>query len=234
MNYKKNLTLGILALTLMAAYPLLASPCPEGTSSSFAYMYRDSNRCEGIRPHEISSQQFNLIAFSMGILSSYPKSLKIRIPKTQNKTPDLTMQSFVKNYLLDNLTLKENASGFSFELNPETVLEKAHIPPQSLRATASILHNSRNVYYPVIFGQGTKYYDLVVFSATERTFSTVEIRREGKVFPSNLKPSKFPKSGEISWRWEYGNAPAGTYELYLKDEQGEERSFYLKHDPKWL
>ncbi|MEY3827841.1 MAG: hypothetical protein RLZZ148_2662 [Cyanobacteriota bacterium] len=233
MNYKKNLTLGILALTLMAAYPLLASPCPTGNPSSLAYIYRDRNRCEGIKPREIS-QKFDLIAFSMGSLSSYPKLLKIRIPKTQNKTPDLTIQSFVRNYLLDNLTLKENASSFSFELNPKTVLEKANIPPQSLRATASTLHNSRNVYYPVIFGQGTKYYDLVVFSATERTFSTVEIRRQDKVIPSNLKPSKIPKSGEIFWRWEYGNAPAGTYELYLKDEQGEERSFYLEHDPKWL
>jgi hypothetical protein len=140
---------------------------------------------------------YDLIAFSTGGLTDYSQPVKIRVPKLP-VTPNITVQSYVRNYLLDNLSLDSTPSHYNFNLNPQVVLKKANIPPNSLRAIATVRKDSQDIYYPVIFNQAGKYYDLTLYSSTRRAFPQVEIRRQGKVFSSNLKPRKIPDDGEIS------------------------------------
>ncbi|MGK7932887.1 MAG: hypothetical protein AB4041_15865 [Microcystaceae cyanobacterium] len=224
-----------LTLSLLNYASLNAQTCPKGNPSSVAYQRRDDNRCEGTNPRPISTT-FSLISYSIGQPKDYPEMLNIRIPKTSNDSPNVIIQSYVKNYRLDQLKLDTNNSNtyFTFDLKTKPVLEKAKIPLKSLLATATLNRNSREVYYPVILGKPINSYNIVIFSSQQRSFPIVELRRNGQTVSSNLTPKRIPKEGQIKFTWESGNASQGRYELYLKDNNGRERSFYLEHNPNWL
>lgn len=223
----------ILICLFLSIYPLNAETCPTKANNFYAYQRRDNNRCEGIKTREISSK-FDLIAYSTGQINNYPEILKIRIPKTSNQEPKITILSYVQNYLLDQLKLSQDQQYFLFNLKTKPILQKTNIPPKTLRATATLRENSRNVFYPVILNQATKTYNIVLYSSAKRSFPVVELRYQGNPFPSNLKPIKTPQDREIKLQWNYQNAPKGLYELYLKDNNDQERSFYLQHNPQWF
>lgn len=222
----------LLSLLLFSLNPLAAQACSEGHPRSLAYIRRDNNRCEGLlNSRNISTRTFSLISFSTSNLNSYPNTLKIEVPGTGNRQPNIAVQSFYRNYRLDELKSESGSSGFSFPLNTN-VLKKSDIPIRILRATAYITRNSASVYFPVIFGQPSGRYEFVLYSPQRTTFPTIEIRRQGQVLFRNSRQT--PQRGEIPFTWEYGKAPAGTYELYIVDGEGEDRTFRFQHDSSWL
>ena len=228
MNTKILLTsLLILGFSPLAAY----ASCPEGNPRSLAYIRRDNNRCEGLQPRNAATRTFSLISFSTSNLSSYPDTLNIRVPGKGNTRPTIAVQSFYRNYRLDSLDTSSSSSGFTFNLNTN-VLRKADISPKRLLATASIIRDSGAVYFPVILGKASGRYEFVIYSPQRTIFPTLEIRRNGKVVFSN--PRNNPKQGQIRFAWEYGNAPAGSYELYIVDGQGQRRTFRFEHNPNWF
>ncbi|NER26919.1 MAG: hypothetical protein F6J89_04625 [Symploca sp. SIO1C4] len=231
MNFKILLTsLLILSFSPLAAQGLCP---PQGNPRSFAYMRRDNNRCEGIKERDITSiDALSLISFSTNNLTnSYPNNLNIRVPGTGNTRPNIKIQSFPTSYRLDQLESSPRESEFTFLLDTN-ILKKVPIPIGTLRATANITRNSSPVYFPVILGQPSGRYEFVVYSPQSNTFPTFEIRRNEQVIWS--EPLKIPRSGHISFSWEYGNATAGTYELYIVDGNGKPRTFRFEHNPDWL
>jgi flagellar basal-body rod modification protein FlgD len=230
MNFKLLLT----TLLLFSLSPLVAQACPPlNNPKSLAYARRDNNRCEGLQDRDASST-FELISFATGSISSnasFPNTLTIRVPSTGNLSPTIEVQSFIRNYRLDNLEAPSKSSGISFPLDT-SVLKKANIPLESLRATAYITRDSGFVYFPVILEQPSDHYQFVVYSPQRTTFPTIEIRRNGKtILP--LPSLKTPRSGQIFLTWNR-KAPAGTYELYLVDGEGQPRTFRFEHNPSWL
>ena len=229
-------TLTILSLNSPNAYP-----CPLTANNPLAYVRRDNNRCEGLLPRNISSS-LNLTSFTTHTLSStYPNILVLRIPGTSNNRPQVKVQSLVKNYLLDELTrFIPRPTGFQFNLPTDLVLDKADVPPNSLRATAYITSNSQPIYYPVIIGQPSGKYEFVIYAPQRTTFPTLEIRRNGQTIFS--KPYNSPRRGEVRWSWDYRNAQAGRYELYIVAQQQQygapperiERRILFEHNPTWL
>ena len=218
------------SLLILSLSPLAAQACPQGNPQSLAYIRRDDNRCEGLQDRNASGA-FSLISFSTGNLSSYPNTLNIRVPVTGNTSPEITLQSFERNYRLDEIKARSNSSGFTFDLNTK-ILQKAQVPAQSLRALASITRDSGLVYVPVILGQPSGKYEFVVYSPERTTFPTFEIRRNNQVVARS--PRNNPQQGQIRFAWEYGSTPAGLYELYIVDGQGQRKSFRFEHNPKQL
>lgn len=218
------------SLLLLSLSPLAAQACPKGNPQSLAYIRRDDNRCEGLQDRNASSA-FALISFSTGNLNSYPNTLNIRVPVTGNTSPEITLQSFEKNYRLDQINARSNSSGFTFDLSTK-VLQKAQVPAQSLRGLAFITRDSGAVYFPVILGQPSGRYEFVVYSPQRTTFPTFEIRHNSKVVTRS--PRNNPQQGQIRFAWEYGSAPAGVYELYIVNGQKQSRSFRFEHNPKRL
>lgn len=219
---------------LLALNPAEAQDCPPpGDRLSLAYMSRDNNRCEGIKPRDVSTSAPSLISFSTSSLNNtYPNTLSIRVPGTGNNSPTITIQSFEKNYRLDNLQTLASKSGFTFLLDTKVVLQKAGISLRSLYATAFITRNSSDIYFPVILGQPSSKYKFVVNSPQRTTFPILEIRRSGKVIFSN--PRNISQRGHIRFAWEYGKAPAGTYEILMVNGQEQRRTFTFEHNPKWF
>ncbi|NET07866.1 MAG: hypothetical protein F6K09_23545 [Merismopedia sp. SIO2A8] len=226
-----KLRITLISLLLLSLSPLAAQACPEGHNRSLAYIRRDNNRCEGLLDSRDATSTIYLIAFSTSNLNSYPETLKIEVPGTGNRQPNIEVQSFYRNYRLDQLDSKYSSSGFLFPLNTN-VLKKSGIPIRLLRATAYINRNSTPFYFPVILGQPSDRYEFVLYSPQRNTFPTFEIRSQGKVLSSN--PRQTPRRGQIRFAWKYGDAPAGTYELYIVDGEGKERTFRFQHDPSWL
>ena len=220
------ISLLILSLSPLAAY----ASCPEGNPRSLAYIRRDNNRCEGLQERN-ATRTFSLISFSTSNLSSYPDTLSIRVPGKGNTRPTIEVQSFYRNYRLDSLDTSSSSSGFTFNLKMD-VLKRAAVPVRSLRATAYIIRDSGAVYFPVILGKASGRYEFVVYSPRRTTFPTLEIRHNGKVVFSN--PRNNPQSSQIRFAWEYGNAPAGSYELHIVDGEGQRRTFRFEHNPKWF
>lgn len=224
----KVLALGLLLLGLS---PLAAQACPIGNPNSLAYIRRDENRCEGLRDRNISSG-FELISFATTNLGdAYPSSLMIRVPGTGNTRPAIVVQSFEKNYRLDNLNSAQSNGSYAFALNT-TVLERAKIPTRSLRATAYITRNSSPVYFPVVLGGSSGSYEFVIFSPERTTFPTFEIRHNGQAVYKN--PRTTPQEGFVRLSWSYGNSPTGSYELYIVDGEGQRRSFRFEHNADWF
>lgn len=219
------------SLLLLSLTPPAAQACPPGHPNSLAYILRDNNRCEGLRDRRYASSTFSLISFFTGNLNNYPDILTLRVPSISNVSPTIEVQSFFRNYRLDSLVLRPGSKGFTFLLNT-TVLKRANVPIGSLRATAYITRNSELIYFPVILGQPSGRYEFVVYSPERTTFPTFEIRRNNRAVFRN--PRRFPHQGQIHLFWEYGNAPAGTYELYMIDGKGQRRSFRFEHNPNWL
>lgn len=218
------------SLLILSLSPLAAQACPQGNPESLAYIRRDGNRCEGLGDRSATGT-FSLISFSTGNLSSYPNTLNIRVPVTGNTSPEITLQSFERNYRLDEIKARSNSSGFTFDLSTK-VLQKAQVPAQSLRALAFITRDSVPVYFPVILGQPSGRYEFVVHSPQRTTFPTFEIRHNSKVVVR--RPRNNPQQGQIRFAWKYGNAPAGLYELYIVDGQKQSRTFRFEHNPKRL
>ncbi|NEP00843.1 MAG: hypothetical protein F6K58_19695 [Symploca sp. SIO2E9] len=226
-----KLRIPLISLLLLSLNPLVAQACSEGHHRSLAYIRRDNNRCEGLLDSHDATSTISLISFSTSNLNSYPNTLKIEVPGTGNRQPNIEVQSFYRNYRLDQLNSKSGSSGFSFPLNTD-VLKKSGVGISNLRATAYITRDSAFLYFPVILGQPSDRYEFVLYSPRRTTFSTLEIRSQGQVLFSN--PRQTPQRGQIRFAWEYGNAPAGTYELYIVDGEGKERTFRFQHDPNWL
>ena len=217
--------------------------CPVGDPQSTAYIYREKNRCEGIQSRNVVSG-INLISIvNRGITSSYPNPLRLEIPRLDNianNVPDLKLQSLAKNYLLDNLSLEKNRNSFSFNLKPD-VLNKAKVPPSTLRALAEI----ESVYLPVTIGKSSGQYEFVFYSSRPSTFSTFEILHDSKVVYSSSRNST--EKGEVLFTWngeqEKGKkAPIGRYEIHVIANQERigraaekfERRYYFEHNPNWL
>lgn len=220
-----------LGLLLLALSPLAAQACPAGNSDSLAYIRRDNNRCEGLRDRNASSG-FDLVSFATTNLGdNYPSNLNIRVPGTGDTRPAVVVQSFDRNYRLDNLNSIQTSDGYSFPLNTR-VLQQADVSTQSLRATAYITRDSSPVYFPVVLGQSSSAYEFVIYSPQRSTFPTFEIRQNGKTVYKN--PRNTPQQGLIRLTWSYGNAPAGSYELYIVDGEGQRRSFRFEHNSAWF
>lgn len=232
MLLKQLLTTATVSLLFLGVNSLpAAAVCKPGNPNSLAYIRRDNNRCEGLQ-EEKASTSFEFVGFSTDNLTDvYPNPVKIRVPGTGKIKPEVIIQSDYRNYYLDELEIRKTASGFTFDL-PNTILKKATIPARSLLATASIVRDSVEVYFPVILGQPSGQYKLTIFSLQRTTFPTFAIRRNGKIIYN--QPITNPTEGYVSLIWQYGNSPAGIYELYLVDEQGKSRTFRFEHNLKWL
>lgn len=238
MKKKKLLLSGLfpffISLYLLNMTSLTANACPTGRPRDIGYIRRDNNRCEGILESRPISNNFGLIAFSTSNLTNYPETIKIRVPGTGRDKPIITIQSYEKNYLLDEVETPDNRSEFIFDLKTNTVLQRAKIPFNSLLPLAFVEKNSRRIYHPVILEQPSNAYKFVIFTRDRRTFPKVEIRRNGQVIPSNLKPKNIYNRGQIPFYWQPQNNPAGMYQFYLEDGNGRSISFSFKYDPNWL
>ncbi|MBW4660516.1 MAG: hypothetical protein KME15_17735 [Drouetiella hepatica Uher 2000/2452] len=219
------------SLLILSLVPLAAQACPTGNSQSLAYIRRDNNRCEGLREQNASAS-FGLISFSTSTLSSYPDRLTLRVPGTGSTPPTVALQSFYRKYLLDNISPSSSAYGYTFNLDTRTVLKAAEIPITRLRALAYTTRDSNPIYFPVILGSPDSQYQFVLSIPQRTTLPKLEIRYKGQaVFK---KPQTNPQEGEFSFNWKYGNADAGTYELYIEDGEGQHRTFRFQHNPDWL
>ena len=228
----------LISLVLLSLSPLTASACPtQGHPDSLAYIRRDNNRCEGLLESIPSTSTFSLIGlFTSNInftrnISRYPETLKIRVAGTGKTYPIIDIQSFSpRRYRLNELDTKSTNLGFTFDLNT-TILKKAYIPLKNLRPLAYITRDSGFVYFPVILGQPSGKYVFMIKSPQRIALPTLEIRHNGKVVHS--KPINIADY-LLTFTWEYGNKPAGTYELFMKDDRGNRRTYRFEHNPKLL
>ncbi|EAM53158.1 hypothetical protein CwatDRAFT_6254 [Crocosphaera watsonii WH 8501] len=236
---KKKLLLSRLFPFFISVYllnmtSLTANACPTGRPRDISYIRRDNNRCEGILDSRPISNNFELVAFSSSNLTNYPDTLKIRVPGTGRDKPIISIQSYTKNYRLDEVEAIYRDSGFIFDLKTNTILQRVKIPFNSLLPLAFVEKNSRRIYYPVILEQPSNAYKFVIYTRNRRTFPKVEISQNGRIIPSNLQPRNIPKRGQITFDWQPRNNPAGTYQFYLEDGNGRSISFSFKHDLNWL
>jgi hypothetical protein len=220
------------SLLVLTLNPLAAQACPTGNSSSLAYIRRDGNRCEGIQNRDVSGS-LSLIAFSTSSLGAeFPDTMNIRLPGTDRTSPAIVVQSFTgRNYRLDTLDTTQTDTGYTFALNTN-ILQRADIAPQTLRASAFITRESRRIYFPVILGQPSGSYKFVINSPQRTSLPTFEIRRNGRAVYSSSRSQ--PQQGQVSLTWIYGDADAGSYELYIVDGEGTSRSFSFEHNPDWF
>ncbi|MGL4500835.1 MAG: hypothetical protein ACRC2M_11715 [Planktothrix sp.] len=229
--------IAFLTLTILSITPLSAIACQTGHPDSLAYIRRGDNRCEGLKDGQDVSLSFRLTSLVSRSLNSYPKILTVKIPAPNNSIPDLVIQSDFRNYRLDEIDLKPSASNFIFDL-PTTVLEKAKIPLNKLRALAYITQKSERVYYPVILGTPSPQYEFVIYSPERVIFTNLEVRRNGKVIPGSPSPRPNPIQGEVTYTWNPANAPEnGRYELYVQakgENQTRAYSYYFEHHNNWL
>lgn len=202
-----------------------AIACPNGDPNSLAYILRDNNRCEGLTPRPQSSS-LDLVSYATnGIGNSWGNSLSIRVNGTSN--PQVLVTSNQRRYQLDRIRSGASPNGFWFQL-PTTVLQRSGISPSRLLAVAE----SSNRYYPVILNRATGRYSIVLF-VPYRTTITLELRNpSGQTVLRRSQSSVNP--GEFRLTWDYGNAPAGEYRLIVRTNTGDQRTFYLQHDRRWL
>ncbi|MCF3606715.1 hypothetical protein L2E81_25290 [Planktothrix agardhii 1033] len=229
--------IAFLTLTILSLTPLSAIACQTGHPDSLAYIRRDNNRCEGLKDGQDISLSFKLTSLVSRNLNSYPNTLTVKIPAPNNSTPNVVIQSYFRNYRLDEINLVRSASNFIFNL-PTTILQKAKIPQNKLRALAYITQKSERVYYPVILGTPSPQYEFVIYSPERVVFTNLEVRRNGKVIPGSSSPRPNPIQGEITYTWNPANAPEnGRYELYINAKREKETrvySYYFEHHNNWL
>lgn len=203
-----------------------AIACPNGDPSTLAYILRDNNRCEGVtdRPQ---SGYLRLISYATnGISDRWGNSLSIRVNGTSN--PQVVVSSNQYRYQLDRFRSGSSSNGFRFQL-PTNVLQRSGISPSRLLAIAK----SSDRYYPVILNRATGSYSIVLYLPGRTTIPTLELRNpSGQVVWS--RPRTAPVEGELRETWDYGNAPAGEYRLIVRTSTGDQRTFYLRHDRRWL
>lgn len=227
--------ISILLLSLLwpVLTPVIAQACPTGVPGSLAYIRRDNNRCEGLRDSRPVAGVPGLMSLTTGTPPNYPPALLLRVPGS-DRPPTVEMQSYSRNYRLDQLRMRPTTQGFTFSLDTSenSVLQRSGVPPSSLRAVAYVEQDSERLYYPVILGNSSGRYEFVVYSPDRRRFPVFEIRRNGTTILS--RPRNQPTSGAISLVWQAKDSPAGTYELYLVDDQQQTRRFRFVHNPGWL
>ncbi|MDJ0661238.1 MAG: hypothetical protein QNJ42_17365 [Crocosphaera sp.] len=226
-----------IVVSLLNMTSVRANDCTTGKPRDIRYIRRDNNRCEGIqdsRPISNISDNFELIAFATSNLNNYPETLKIRVPGTGRDKPIIIIQSYSKNYLLDEIEAKYSASGFIFDLKTNAVLQRAKIPFNSLLHLAFVEKKSIRIYHPVILEQSSNAYKFVIYTRDRRTFPKVEIRQNRKVIPSNLQPRNIANRGTIPFYWQPNNTPTGRYQFYVEDGNGKSITFSFQHDPSWL
>ena len=226
--------IAFLTLTILSITPLSAIACQNGHPDSLAYIRRDNNRCEGLKDGQDVSLSFRLTSLVSRSLNSYPSTLTVKIPAPNNSKPNLVIQSFFRNYRLDEIKLEPN---FIFNL-PTAILQKAKIPLNKLRALAYITQKSERVYYPVILGTPSPQYEFVIYSPERVIFTNLEVRHNGKVIPGSPSPRPNPIQGEVTYTWNPANAPEnGRYELYVQakgENQTRAYSYYFEHHNNWL
>ncbi|RCJ28577.1 hypothetical protein A6770_22790 [Nostoc minutum NIES-26] len=239
----------LLVSTLFSSFLLIQcsqSPAPEppqaclpGNTSDTAYMWRDKNRCEGIKSGIPTSGGIRLISFASRSINGFSDRLQLQIPNIGSGNPDVSVRSLGKQYQLDNISFKPGSSAFSFSWSTY-VLQKEKIEPVSLRALASFTKGSQAVYVPVTIGKSSGEYEFVLYSNSRAQIPTFQIRRDGKsVYTS---PPKTSQGGEILFKWNAAKAPAGRYELkyiaeleqFGRPPEKEDLQVLFEHNPDWL
>ncbi|MEL4898582.1 hypothetical protein P9B04_24545, partial [Crocosphaera sp. Alani8] len=132
-----NLFPFFISVYLLNMTGLTANACPTGRPTDISYIRRDNNRCEGIKDRRDVSNNFELIAFSTTNLTNYPDTLKIRVPGREGDKPIISIQSYTKNYRLDEVEARYSNSGFIFNLKTNTVLGRAIAFPTVMRYSNS-------------------------------------------------------------------------------------------------
>ncbi len=218
--------------------------CQEGNPNSTDYIRRQPpKRCEGLKPEPISANSLSLISIASHNLTNYANNLTLQIPRIKGgNNPEVTVKSLGDKYLyqLDNFPLSANTLHFNFTWDT-SILRRAKIPENSLRALASYNFDSQRIYVPVIVGQPSSQYEFVFYSENRVRFGTFEIIRKGQ--KPIYKTSRLNESdGEISFTWDGRNTPAGRYEIHYiaKIDQRDlpteriERRIVFEHNPNWL
>ncbi len=226
----------LVSLLLFSLFPTVTNACQSGNPRSIAYLRRDNNRCEGILERNISTSILpDLISFATSNLVEYPNNLSIQVPGNSNLEPKISIQSFFKRYRLDRLKTKYIQPNFTFDLNTKQVLQhrSVQVPFKSLRSLAFIIEDSEPIYFPVILGESSGEYEFVINSLQRTAFPVLEIRYQGETL-FEFEERNNPQQGHIRMTWNYKNAPAGRYELYLENSEGESRTFPFEHDPNWF
>ena len=114
----------LVSLLLISLFPWVANACDKGNPFSLAYILRDNNRCEGIDERNVAGDVLpELISFATSNLTEYPKNLKIQVPGDSNQKPEITIQSFLKGYRLDELKTEYLQPKYTFDLNTRRVLQ---------------------------------------------------------------------------------------------------------------
>ncbi|AFY42345.1 hypothetical protein Nos7107_1705 [Nostoc sp. PCC 7107] len=222
-------------LFIFSLSTLPSQACPSGNPQTIGYIRRDNNRCEGIQPRDVVAG-IKLISIATRGITSYPNLITLQIPRLGNTTPEVTVQSLSKNYLLNNLSLKQNQGLFTFPFKPD-VLNKAAVPPNSLRALAKV---DDSVYVPVTIGKPSGRYEFVFYTSRRATFPTFAILRKGKVIYTS--PRNNYQNGEVVFTWNALKAPAGRYQIHVMAQQERigrkdepfERRYDFDHNPNWL
>ncbi len=223
--------------------PLIAQAqdCIRGNPKQSTYQLRDNyRRCEGIKPVDVSGS-FSLISLSTGRLNdnSNPLTLdvpNIGIPEQQLK---VTVQSLQKNYQLIPLEFKPINPRFHFEWSND-VLKKAEIPFDSLNYLTAFLSGSEPVYVPVILGQTSGNYDIVLYSNRYVKITLFQILQKGQVIYNHADLDSY-SPGKIFLTWD-GSARAGRYQLLIKAKlippngspQDASINITFEHNPNWL
>jgi hypothetical protein len=208
---------------------LAVQACPIGRDpNTLEYSRRDNNRCEGLKDRN-ASINLSLVSFATGFsnFATYPSTLSIHVPSKKNTPLDIEIQSYARNYRLDDLATTFRSKGFFFSLDTR-ILSRVDVPLKSLLALAYTRQNSHRVYFPVILGKATGQYEFVVTSSSRVTFPTFEIRVNGKPI---YKVPKTISANRHTLMWKYGGAETGTYQLYLVDNQGQSKTFWFEHNP---
>ncbi|MEH2123307.1 hypothetical protein [Nostoc sp.] len=221
---------------LISLSTLSAQACPNGKPQITSYIRRENNRCEGIEKTDAAGG-INLISITTRGIINYPDLLTLQIHSLTNTNtkPEVKIQSLSKNYILDNLSLKPTQGRFTFYLNTY-VLNKVAVPPNSLRALASV----NSVYLPVTIGKPSGQYEIVFYTSRRAKFSTFEILRKGKIVYKS--PQNNPQDGELVFTWNAIKAPAGRYQIHVIAKQERigrpddpfERRYDFEHNPSWL
>jgi hypothetical protein len=219
--------------------------CQEGNPNSTDYIRRQPpKRCEGLKPEPISANSLSLISIASRNLTSYANNLTLQIPRIKGgSNPEVTVKSLGDKYLyqLDDFPLSSNTSRFNFTWDT-SILRRAKIPENSLRALASYNFGSQLIYVPVIVGQPSGQYEFVFYSENRVRFTTFEIIRKGQKEAIYKNSRRNPTDGEISFTWDGRNTPAGRYEIHYiaKIDQRDlpteriERRIIFEHNPNWL
>ena len=229
-----NITLLFTIVSILTFTPLAVFACrPSKDPKSLEYVRRDDNRCEGLKDRNASFTSITgLVSFATGLtsLSGYPDILNISVPSKNRVPPSVEVQSYVRNYRLDELEVIPALKGFTFSLNTQ-ILQKVGVPASSLLAIAYSLQDSQRVYFPVILGKATGEYIFVINSDQRVSLPVFEIRQNNRTIYQ--QPQKIPDTSH-RLTWNYSKASPGTYELHLVDNLGKSYTYYFEHNPKLL